>query len=93
MRTRKMSPDPRERDRVASLISSEMRELNAIVAIMITDNWAADEVGGSAAHRSMQTPFPGRTEALVWPRCRRTLPFAADYAVSLTLTISSRVAG
>jgi hypothetical protein len=65
MRIRRMSADPREKDRVASLINSEMKELNGIVAIMITDNWVADETGGNSVHRSMQTPFPGQAQALV----------------------------
>jgi hypothetical protein len=60
-----LSADPREKDRVASLISSDMKELNAIVAIMITDNWVANETRENSVHRSMQTPFPGRAEALV----------------------------
>jgi hypothetical protein len=59
-----MSADPREEDRVASLISSKMKELNAIVAIVITNNWVADETSGNSVHRSMQTPFPGYAEAL-----------------------------
>ncbi len=65
MRIKGMSADLREKDRVARLIIADMKELNAIVAIMITDNWVADETWGNSVHRSMQAPFPGRAQALV----------------------------
>ena len=64
IRIRGVSADQREEDRIASLISSKMKELNAIVTIVITNNWIADETGGNSVHRSMQTPFPGWAEAL-----------------------------
>jgi hypothetical protein len=41
-----MSPDPREKDRVTRMISSGMKELNAIVAIMITDTSVANKTPG-----------------------------------------------
>src|SRR5208283_256522 len=65
MRIRGMSADPRESDRVMSLISADVKSLNAIATIMITDNWVSDERPGNSADRSMQAPFPGRAEALV----------------------------
>jgi hypothetical protein len=60
-----LSEDPREKGRVISQISSKMKELNATLAIMITDTWVADEKWRNSVHRSMQTPFPGRADALV----------------------------
>lgn len=60
-----LSADPREKDRVVRQISAGMRELDGKLAIMITDNWVANEKWANSVHRSMQTPFPGRAEALV----------------------------
>ncbi len=60
-----LSEDPREKGRVISQISSGMKELNAIVAIMITDTWAANETQRHSVTGSLQHPLPGSAEALM----------------------------
>ena len=60
-----MSSDPHEKNLIASLINSKMKELNAIVAIMITDTWVGDAAPGSPLPCSLQSPSPGRHEALM----------------------------
>jgi hypothetical protein len=65
IRIRGMSADPREKDRTTSLISSKMKELNAILAIMITDTWVGHATSGNPLPRSLENPFPGRAEALM----------------------------
>lgn len=60
-----LSEDPREKGRVISQISSGMRELNANVAIMITDTWTANETQKQFVTRSLQHPLPGSAEALM----------------------------
>jgi hypothetical protein len=60
-----LSEDPREKARVVSQISSGMKELNANVAIMITDTWVANETRRNSVTGSLQHPFPGSAEALM----------------------------
>lgn len=65
MRIRGMSADPHEKNEVASLINTRLKELKGIVTIMITNNWLSQERPGQAQSPSLQAPFPGREEALV----------------------------
>jgi len=64
-----LSEDPREKGRIVSLISSRMKEVNASVAIMITDTWVPNETQRTSVTGSLQHPLPGSAEVLtvaVW---------------------------
>jgi len=41
-----------------------MKELDGIVAIMITDSWVGDATPAGSLRPSLQDPFPGRAGAL-----------------------------
>lgn len=58
IRITRMNADPREEGRIASPISSKMKELNAIAAFIITNNSIADKTWDNSVHRTMQTLFP-----------------------------------
>src|ERR1017187_5398314 len=60
-----LSEDPREKGRVISQISSKMKELNATLAIMITDTWVANETQKNSVTGSQHHPFSGSAEALM----------------------------
>ena len=48
-----------------SQISSKMKELNATLAIMITDTWVANETQKNSVTGSQHHPFSGSAEALM----------------------------
>src|ERR1019366_7918065 len=60
-----LSEDPREKGPVVSQISSKMKELNATLAIMITDTWVANETQKNSVTGSQHHPFSGSAEALM----------------------------
>ena len=60
-----MSEDPREKGQFVSQISSKMKELNATLAIMITDTWVANETQKNSVTGSQHHPFSGSAEALM----------------------------
>jgi hypothetical protein len=61
---RGMIADPCRKNLVEILIKSRMKELNGIVAIMISDTWVGDATPADSLRPSLQDPFPGRAEAL-----------------------------
>ena len=59
-----MGKSAEEKQQVAKLIKELMTACRATLALMITDVWQAEVQKTDPMPRSLQSPFPGRTEAL-----------------------------